>query len=134
MRGPRGRGPTPSDGAGDAEKKIQNEILEALGGRTDLRVWRANNGVARSMDFKRVVKYGVAGQGDVSGIIAGGIRLEIEVKTARGVQSAQQVLFMEMIRRFGGVYLVCRSAAEAVAFVNMVIERDPRARTKPAQG
>lgn len=106
------------------EKCIQNEILEALGVRRDLRIWRSNTGVARPLsDPKAVVRYGVPGQGDISGILANGRRLEIEVKAPDGVQSEQQRDFQTMINKFGGLYVVARSAAEAVAAVDAALGR-----------
>lgn len=122
-----GRAPTPGQGpvrsAGEREKQVQNEILEALGQRPDLRLWRANAGVARSLDHQRIVRFGVNGQADLSGILANGRRLEVEVKTEVGVQSDDQKNFQAMIERFGGVYVLARSAAEAVAKVNEAIAK-----------
>jgi hypothetical protein len=107
----------------ELEKAIQNEILEALGPRRDLRIWRINTGVARSMDFKRVIRFGVPGQADISGVLIDGRRLEIEVKTPTGRQSPQQKAFEAMIKSFGGVYILARSLADAVAGVERALYR-----------
>lgn len=97
-----------------SERDIQAAILAAFAGRTDLRLWRSNSGTARSPAGDRFVRFGVPGQGDLSGILAGGRRLEIEVKSAIGRQSAQQQNFMEMVRRYGGLYVLARSVDEAL--------------------
>jgi hypothetical protein len=52
---------------------------------------------------------------DISGILHDGRRLEIECKSATGRQSPEQASFQAMIERFGGVYILARSAQDAVA-------------------
>lgn len=88
------------------EHSIQNEIIRAFGQRSDMRIWRANCGVARI--GPRTVRFGLPGQGDVSGLYKDGRRLEIEVKSARGRQREEQKNFQKMIERFGGVYILAR--------------------------
>ena len=90
-----------------SEKQLQNAILRRFATRPDLRLWRANAGVARYRD--RVVKFGVPGQADITGITADGRRIEIEIKTATGRQSDQQKNYQAMIERFGGLYILARS-------------------------
>lgn len=89
------------------EKALQNLILLTFATRRDMRLWRANSGVARMGD--RVVRFGVPGQADLTGILPGGIRLEIEVKSAIGRQAIDQQNYQRMIERFGGVYVLARS-------------------------
>lgn len=101
-----------------SEKQIQVEIMQALAGDSRLRLWRANAGVGRSLDGERVVAYGVPGQADLTGIASDGRRLEIEVKAHKGRLSEQQERFRDMIGRFGGIYIVARSADEAVVAIN----------------
>ena len=92
------------------EHQIQNAILREFGTRTDLRIWRANTGVARY--GKRVVRFGVPGQADLTGILPDGRRLEIEVKSATGRQSTDQKNYQQMIERLNGVYILARSVAD----------------------
>ena len=89
------------------EKSIQNEILRTFGTRPDMRLWRQNTGVARM--GKRVVRFGVPGQADLTGILPGGLRLEIETKSELGRQSVEQSSYQAMVERFGGVYVLARS-------------------------
>lgn len=89
------------------EKQLQNAILRAFGTLPVLRLWRANVGVARL--GRRVVRFGIPGQGDLTGILPDGRRLEIEVKTVAGRQSPAQRRFQEMMERFHGVYILARS-------------------------
>ncbi len=89
------------------EKQIQNLILLTFGTRHDMRLWRANVGAARI--GRRVVRFGVPGQADLTGILPGGIRLEIEVKTNVGQQTPEQKAYQRIIQRFGGVYVLARS-------------------------
>jgi len=99
------------------EKQIQNDILSKFGTRSDMRLWRANAGVAKYKD--RVVKFGVAGQADLTGILPDGRRLEIEVKGPKGKQSKEQIAYQAMITRFGGLYIL----AYAVQDVTDALER-----------
>jgi len=97
------------------EKEIQNEIVRAFATREDMRLWRANSGVAKYVDnygVERVVQFGIPGQADLSGILTGGTRLEIEVKRPGEQQTPQQLAFQKMIERFGGVYILAHSVAE----------------------
>jgi len=60
------------------------------------------------------VRFGFKGMADLSGIVQGGRRLEIECKTKTGRLSKEQERFGAMIERFGGIYIVARSADDAV--------------------
>jgi hypothetical protein len=89
------------------EKALQNDILRAFGTRPGLRLWRANCGVARMGE--RVIRFGIPGQADLTGILPDGRRLEIEVKSATGRQTPEQIAFEHMIERFNGIYILARS-------------------------
>lgn len=54
-------------------------------------------------------RFGIVGGGDVSGIMNGGRRMEIEVKGGKDRQSDEQKAFQSMIVALGGIYLICRS-------------------------
>lgn len=115
------------------EASVLAGVLAAIGTHPSLRAWRQNSGIGLTPDAKRIIKYGIAGSGDISGILGHtaacsernnseplclcrrGTRLEIEVKTATGRQTKQQVRFQDMIRSMGGVYLLVRSAEDALA-------------------
>lgn len=92
------------------ERQVQNEILRAFQTKREMRLWRANVGVARIGN--RVVHFGVPGQADLTGILPGGVRLEVEVKSADGRQTEEQRNFQRMIERFGGVYVLARSVED----------------------
>jgi hypothetical protein len=89
------------------EKAIQNDIFRAFGTLPGLRLWRANVGVARV--GTRVIRFGIPGQADLTGILPDGRRLEIEVKSSTGRQTPKQVAFQNMIERFNGIYILARS-------------------------
>lgn len=55
-----------------------------------------------------VMEFGIPGQADVSGILDGGYRAEIEVKTGSGRLSKEQIAFKTMIEVWGGFYFECR--------------------------
>lgn len=81
-------------------------ILLTFGNRDDLRIWRNNCGVARR--GKQLIRFGVPGQADISGIMQGGRRLEIECKAGTR-QTKEQRAFQAMIERFGGLYVLAKS-------------------------
>lgn len=86
-----------------------------------MRLWRANVGVARIGGPRRaggrVVRFGLPGQADLTGILPGGVRLEIEVKGPDGRQTAEQHAFQQVIERFGGVYVLARSVDDVWAAI-----------------
>lgn len=112
------------------EHLIQNQIIRVFGTRPDLRIWRANCGVGlalstvqnalrllhggdlagaiRALREGNVIRYGVPGQADLTGILPSGKRLEIEVKSPGGRQSPEQQNFQAMVEKFGGVYVLAR--------------------------
>jgi len=110
------------EGVSASESAIQRDILAYLATRPDIAAWRNNTGTARSAT--RFVRFGVKGQADISGLIApNGRRLEIEVKTDAGRQSADQRKYQKMIEKYGGVYVLARSvAAVAGALPNTITE------------
>ena len=71
-----------------------------------IRAWSQNTGAVKLEN--RFVRFGVAGQTDISGIIKGGYRLEIEVKVGKDRQREAQKNFEQMITKFGGVYILAR--------------------------
>ena len=97
------------------EKTIQNAILREFGTRADMRLFRMN--VGKFLVQGKWVSFGVPGQADLSGILPGGIRLEVEVKTASGKQSEDQQRWQRMIEKFGGVYVLARSVEDVWAAV-----------------
>lgn len=96
-----------------SERKLLAEILRRFGADDRLRIWRANSGVARFGD--RFVRFGVPGQADISGILRDGRRIEIETKTSTGRLSRHQEAFCDMIRAFGGVYVLARCVRDVEA-------------------
>lgn len=90
-----------------AEHQIVAEILVGIGCNfPTIRAWRQNTGAFKS-ESGSFVRFGVVGQGDISGIIGPhGRRLEIEVKVLGGKQSKHQKSFQEMIQKMGGLYIL----------------------------
>ncbi len=99
------------------ESQILQDVLLALGSRQDVRLFRQNTGVAVTKTGGRV-RFGVPGQADLSGVVRlvehVGLRLEVEVKSARGRVSEEQRAWGMMIAKFGGIYIVTRGADDAL--------------------
>jgi hypothetical protein len=104
------------------ESDVQRALLARLGQISAwVTVWRNNCGVARR--GTRVVRFGIPGQADISGLISPlGRRLEIEVKRSRKDRlSPDQISFRDEILRLGGAYFVCRGPTEIDTTVDAVI-------------
>jgi hypothetical protein len=74
----------------------------------------------------RFVRAGVAGQADLTGILqVGGIgvSLWIEVKSASGRQTQEQVWFQQMVERLGGLYILARSVKDVDDAINAYRKR-----------
>lgn len=92
------------------ESHLVQSILREFGSRPDLRLWRQNTGAART-PTGQVVRFGVPGQADISGITNTGRRVEIECKASTSLSEAQRN-WRAMIERFGGLYVLARSVED----------------------
>jgi len=115
------------------ETILQNKIIRAIGTRSDVRIWRSHPGGATVQG--RFIRFGIPGQADLTGILPVvqvlvcphcdgqlstpplGVRLEIEVKTESGRLSKDQQAFQGMVERFGGIYVVARSAEDVIRVI-----------------
>jgi hypothetical protein len=113
-------------------QRLVHEILIAVGGMPDVRVWKQVNGMAIPYGAEHPVHFGGPnGQGDIGGIMrvsqlvdpdgglyqtrnTYGVRLEIEVKTGSGRPSKEQIVYQKMIEKFGGIYILARSVDDAL--------------------
>jgi hypothetical protein len=91
------------------ESVIQSDLILEVSRlfANDLTIWRNNTGAAFDREG-RMIKFGVKGQADISGIMKPlGTRIEIEVKRPGGKQRPEQKQYGQMIQDHGGIYLVC---------------------------
>ncbi len=93
------------------EGDIVREILDAYEGHPRYTLWRNNTGQVRR--GKRVIRFGKVGSADITGIMDGGRRVEVECKKPGGVTSKERIenqqKFADMIRKHGGLYVVAFS-------------------------
>ena len=89
------------------ERQIQTTILGHIGARPYLRVWRQNTGAMQVGD--RFVRFGINGAADITGVLACGMRLELEVKRPGGKQSKDQRRFQGVMDAMGALYAVVDS-------------------------
>jgi hypothetical protein len=92
---------------------LQNQIILALNNTKLCRVWSQPTGAAYREE--KLIKYGLMGCADITGLMIDGRRLEVEVKTGKAMQSEQQKLFERMILSKGGIYFVARSVEDALS-------------------
>ncbi len=91
------------------------KIIVALSATGLGRFWSQPTGAAYRNNV--LIKYGCVGSADISGIVIGGKRFEMEVKTGNAQQEPQQKIFEERIKMYGGIYFVAHSVEEAVSLL-----------------
>ena len=90
------------------EDVIQNDCIIRMNKdfKDYLAIWRNNTGAMKVDD--RFIKFGIPGQGDASGIITPGFRLEVEFKRKGKKQTKRQINFQKnVVEYWGGIYLLC---------------------------
>ena len=100
------------------ETQIQNKILAALK-KAGIFCWRCNNGAvwdSKLHTYRASVT--LKGVPDIIGILPGGIFLGIEVKTDKGRQSPDQLLFQKRLEEEGGIYILARSVDDVKIVIN----------------
>lgn len=98
------------------ESDIQNKLMFAIGSRPGFRVWRQNAGKFRTVSDPcdrcarkaRWIQGAPGGAADISGIIPGGVRLEVEVKAKKGRHEPDQKDWQRMILSAGGIYILAK--------------------------
>lgn len=98
--------------------RLVENIVKELSKMNIGRFWQQPTGAAYRNNT--LVRYGVIGSADISGILFGGKRVEIEVKTGKAQQSEVQKQFELMIKMMGGIYFVAHSVEEAVTSIKSV--------------
>ena len=95
----------------ETETVLMSRIRAAVSQLGYVRVFRNNVGMMAGL------RYGLAtGSADLIGLVSPhGRFLSLEVKTATGRESKDQVYWGEMIEDFGGVHEVVRTIPEAIA-------------------
>lgn len=84
-------------------------ILRAPAVLPDVRVFRRNVGLFRSLEGKRAIYIGVEGQCDAYALLRGGRHIEIEAKAAKGTLANAQKAWRAWCERWDVPYLVIRA-------------------------
>lgn len=120
------------------ESQVLADIFHVVGARPDVRLWRQSTGAGVLVQPKQLAgalakatgipapvfvrlinqngryqSFGMVGQSDFSGVLRGGRALFLEAKSDDGEQSDGQRAFQAIVERFGALYLLARSAADA---------------------
>lgn len=100
------------------ERTIQNGILVALSTAFagEAIWWKNDTGTGKSMDGKRVIRFGLKGSPDILGCYQGRF-IGVGVKTPTCSQEESQKKFQKVFGKSGGIYIVARSPEAAVAEV-----------------
>ena len=100
------------------EANIQKEIMLALS-QAGCTIFRNNTGAYKT-EQGGFIRYGVGGKGgsDLLGISYSGRFLAVEVKTAKGKPTNDQVNFINVVKSKNGIAFIARSAEEAVRLLN----------------
>ncbi len=97
--------------------ELVHAILLEYGSRPDMRLWKVNNGAART-NTGRVLKFGIPDHPDIGGIQTGGRYVAIECKTGNAVLSKGQRSFRAMFEAMGGLYVLARSVDDVETELN----------------
>lgn len=105
----------PDDHPFTSEADLWTEMRSRLGKWPDLRIWRQNTGAAMYGD--QMVKFGRKGSFDVTGLMRGGRRVEIELKVKNRQPTEDQENNLAMLSEMGALCGVCRSMKEVMALL-----------------
>lgn len=105
----------------DPHTALVEEVFLAVGQLPGVLARKNSTGGARAIDNpRRIIRFGLEGSGDVECLVAPRARLcSFEVKTGSGRQSPAQRNYQKAVEAVGGVYVVCRSVADALAGVEL---------------
>lgn len=101
------------------EKELQDTIRATLNQMPGVRFFRNNVGLARQANSH--VAYGLGvGSGDLIGLV-GGRFVSLEIKTAHGRVTDDQLRWRDTINALGGVAAIVRSVKQAVEVVEGIL-------------
>lgn len=104
----------------DPHTALVEASLLAVGQLPGVVAWKNTTGVGRSLASDRKIRFGLNGSSDLLAVVAPhGRFLGMEMKTGGAVQSKQQKAFQRAIEDLGGVYVVVRQVADALAGVEL---------------
>jgi len=109
------------------EAVIQRAVLARINALTnragDRLVWAWRQNVGKVQVAGRWIVFGLPGQADVTGMILGGYRLDVELKSTGKKQSPQQVVFGDRAHRMGSIYICADSIEIAMDAVKVELVR-----------
>lgn len=89
------------------EAHLQDALMLRLGSRRDTRLWRNSVGVYRHLHSEQKIRIGQKGMSDLFGVSRGWF-ISIEVKSAKGRVTPDQMNWLDMVRFMGGFEHVAR--------------------------
>lgn len=101
------------------ESEVLREILIAVSARPRSLYYRNNSGVLPDRTGRHV-KFGLKGSADILGC-ENGRAVAIEAKSRDGKQSVSQRRFQIAWEAAGGIYVLARSGAEAMVFLDLAV-------------
>lgn len=104
-----------------AHDLLVKQIVLAVSATKLARVWEQPTGAAYRSG--KLIHYGLVGCADISGVLIGGRRIEIEVKTGAAVQSPGQIAFQKMILEFGAIYILARDIESTIQSIRLAAEK-----------
>ena len=96
------------------------DIIIAVCNAKLARLWMNPTGAAYRNG--RLIRYGLKGSADITGIMPWGQRVEIEVKTGKATQKENQESFEKMILKNNGIYFVGRSVESVLNSLKILTE------------
>jgi hypothetical protein len=117
------------------ENTIQNEVRDRLNASGIIRVFRNNTGQTPlpcpgcfiglcgrcTKKYSRPVRYGLTtGSADLIGFTISGKFVSVELKTPKGKLEPDQIIWFELVKKWGGYAAVIRSVEEADEFIDEI--------------
>jgi len=102
-----------------SEREIAREILKHLRSKGVLCFRHEPNTYNHTLGHHVSNPYVMAGAPDIIAILEGGIFCGIEVKTPKGKQSPDQILFQKRAEALGARYIVARSIEDVDNFLDL---------------
>ncbi len=89
------------------EAVLTRLVIARLNAIDGVWAWRQNTGAAKTAHG--VIRFGLPGSGDVTGLLVVGRRLEVELKSDVGRLTAVQRAFGARVTAMGGLYIASRT-------------------------
>jgi hypothetical protein len=91
------------------EGSLKKQILAWAEKDPRVCLWNNAVGLMTTPDGQRKYQMGLPGSADITGVLRGGRRIEIETKSKVGKPKTNQLHFQRLVERYGALYVLART-------------------------